>query len=173
MIMKTKHIALAVIVCLFGFSRKAEAQKEKMQVAIIYQLTKLVEWCPSGKQGNFIIGVVCDDHNLLNELNVLSGRMVSNQQIEVKKFDKLDEINTANILFVSNSKTCDLPTIVSQIGSSCTLIIADKIGAANEGAAISLFEKEGKISIEFNSKYANEHSLVINKRVLELAENIF
>jgi len=44
-----KPLALVLMLML---SINANAQKEKLQTALIYQLTRLVEWCPEGKQGN-------------------------------------------------------------------------------------------------------------------------
>ncbi|PKP36207.1 MAG: hypothetical protein CVT98_08635 [Bacteroidetes bacterium HGW-Bacteroidetes-15] len=171
--MKAKIIFTVMLMSLMGISQNLKAQHEKTQAAIIYQLTRLVDWCPTGKQGNFIIGVLCDEHNLLNELYALNGRMVSSQKIEVKKFTNINQVRTANILFVSNTKTCDLPKIITEIGNGCTLIIADKEGAAKEGAAISFIQKDGQLKFEFSSVYAEKHSLSINNKILDLAENVF
>jgi hypothetical protein len=171
--MKAKILLAAMLMSLLGMNQSVKAQHEKTQAAIIYQLTRLVDWCPTGKQGNFIIGVMCDEHSLLNELNCLNGRMVSSQKIEVKKFTSLNEVRSANILFVSNSRACDLPSIIAEIGNGCTLVIADKEGAASEGAAVSFIQRDGQIKFEFNSVYAEKHSLSINNKILDLAENVF
>ena len=124
---------------------KVLAQNQKLQTAIVYQLTRLIDWCPNGKQGNFTIGLLGDDEVLLNELNSLQGRKVIDQQIVIKNISSVQESGTVNILFVARTRTNDLPSIMSAIGSGCTLVVADKPGAAGEGAAISLVENNGRI----------------------------
>lgn len=173
--MRTKFILSAILAVLFitANGAKVQAQNQKLQTAIVYQLTRLIDWCPNGKQGNFTIGLLGDDEVLLNELNSLQGRKVIEQPIVIKKISSVQESGTVNILFVARTRTADLPGVMSAIGSGCTLVVADKPGAANEGAAISLVEGNGKIQFEINKTYAQNHSLTMSNKLFELASKVY
>ncbi len=149
------------------------AQIEKIQTAIIYQFTRQIEWCPSGKQGSFTIGVLSEDASILNELNSLQGRRVGEQAIEVKKLLSVQEAKNVNIVFVTKSKIDDLQQVLSGLGSSCTLVIADKPGAAGMGAGISFVEEGGRIQFEINKSFAEKHSLKVSNDLIKLAKNVF
>ena len=171
--MKTKILFPILLIGLAVFANPVKAQVEKIQTAFVLQLTRLVEWCPMGKQGNFTIGVLCDNPKILSELNSLQGKKVINQTIEVKKLSSVSEVKSVNIVFVSRDKISDLQSIIAAIGVNCTLIIADKPGAAGQGAAISFIEDNGRIHFEINASYAEKHSLRINNELVKLAKRVF
>lgn len=171
--MKTKLVTTFTLMLLMVFNQSLKAQNEKIQTAFIFQLTRLVEWCPSGKQGNFTIGVLSDDATLLAELNSLQGRKVVEQSIMVKKLNSASEVGNVNIVFISKSKIGELDAVISKIGSNCTLIVSDKAGAAKQGAAISFIDDGGKIQFEVNRAYADKYSLKMNDQLIKLAKNVF
>jgi len=171
--MRNKIIYPLLLTTLLVINGNVKAQSEKIQTAIIYQLTRLIDWCPNGKEGNFTIGVLGDDAILLNELNALKGRKVAEQSIEIKQLTDVNKAGTVNILFVSRTRISDLPKIMLAIGSGCTLVVADKPGAAGEGAAVSFVEKDGRIQFEINKTYAQTHSLTMNNKLIELATHVY
>jgi hypothetical protein len=171
--MKTKLLTLSLIIALM-VGNSAQAQNERLKTAIVYQFTRLIEWCPSGKQGNFIIGVYCDNKTFIEEINSLQGRSVANQMIEIKQITNPNNLASANIVLVSGLKIQDLPTIVSKVGQNCTLIIADLPGAAKEGVAgISFIEIDGKLRFDINKVYAETHSLTLSNDLMKMANSIY
>ncbi|HRX68800.1 MAG TPA: YfiR family protein [Tenuifilaceae bacterium] len=171
--MKTRIFFPIILATFFLGSISVNAQSYKIQTAFVYQLTRLIDWCPSGKQGNFTIGLFGNDANMLNELNTLKGRKVAAQSIEIIQINDLSQCGTVNILFVSRTKTSELQRIISAVGSGCTLVVADDPGAASKGAAISFLENNGKIQFEVNKSYAQKHSLTINNKLIELASTVY
>ncbi len=170
--MRTKTFILFLLVlCFKQFS--AFGQIEKVQTAIIYQLTRLIDWCPSGKQGNFTIGVLSDDPSILNELSALQGRRVGEQTIVVRKLSSAQEATSANIVFVARTRIHELPVVISGIGTNCTLVVADQPGAASQGAAISFIEEGGRVQFEVNKSYVERHSLKVSNDLMRLAKNVF
>jgi len=171
-----KHSKLGFLAFMFTFSSfLAQAQKEKLQTAFIFQLTRLIEWCPVGKQGNFVIGVLGDSPALMAELGALNGRKVVGQGIEVKVFSSVAEITSCNMLFIPNNRSGDLKAVVGKIGNNCTLIISDKAGAANQGAGISFvfLDDQSKIQYEINRNYMSKYSLNVNEQLFKLAREVY
>jgi hypothetical protein len=174
LILKSK-ITIPVLVGLLFFSTNALAQKERLQTAFIYQLTRLIEWCPDGKEGNFVIGVVGNAPELATELAALQTRRVGTQQIEIKNFASINDITTCNILFVPESIFGSIKDISSKVSKHCTLIISDRSGAALQGAGITLtyVEKVSKIEFEINRSYMNRNSLNVNSQLFTLATSVY
>lgn len=171
--MKTKYIIPVLLVGFLSLSKLAISQAERMQAAIIYQATRLIDWSQAAKQEHFIIGVLADNQTTLNELSVLNGRRVANQIIEVVKLTSIDEVKNANIVYVSRARANELQTIVRLAETSGTFVVVDKPGAVNLGAAISFVEDEGKVHFEINRSNAERNSLVINNNLYKLARNVF
>jgi hypothetical protein len=169
-----KPLALVLMLML---SINANAQKEKLQTALIYQLTRLVEWCPEGKQGNFVVAIVGNEPALLNELLALQVRRVATQQIEVKNFATIADITKANILFVPESLFDKVDQIAAKAGGSCTMIISDKYGSARRGAGadISLVynTRVSKLELEINRGNMRNKGFNVNDQLYNLATNIY
>jgi hypothetical protein len=171
--MKSKFLIVLFITGAFLYNGNVNAQNEKVHTAFIFQLTRLIDWCQDGKQGNFTIAVYGEDAKLLAELQSLQGRKVVDQTIVVKKFTNLSEVEKANIIFVSKTKIDEMSNVIAKLGSSCSLVISDKAGAAKQGAAISFIDVDGKIQFEINKSYADRYSLKVNDQLIKLAKNVF
>lgn len=169
------RLSAIIMVFLLFLSIDANAQKEKLQTAFIYQVTRLIEWCPEGKEGNFIIGVVGNEPALITELNALSARRVGSQQIEVKTFSSVGAITKANILFVPDSQFDNIGAIASKASGFCTLIVAEQSSAANKGAGISLVynTRQSKLEFEINRSYMRRNSFNVNEQLYSLATSIY
>lgn len=169
-----KPLALVLMLML---SINANAQKEKLQTALIYQLTRLVEWCPEGKQGNFVVAIVGNEPALLNELLALQVRRVGTQQIEVKSFVSIGDITKANILFIPESMFDNVEEITAKAGGECTMLISDKVGAARRGAGadVSLVynTRVSKLELEINRGNMRSKGFSVNDQLYNLATNIY
>ena len=179
--MKTKlviskaAIAPVAIAFLMFLGMNSFAQKEKLQTAFIYQLTRLIEWCPDGKTGNFIIGVVGNNPNLVTELGALKFRKVGEQPIEVKSFATLADVTKTNILFLPATRSSDVKEALNIVGTDCTLIISDQEGGVDMGAGVSIIflEESSKIQYEISKKYMTKHSLNVNDQLYKLATKTY
>lgn len=163
------------IVFLLIFSLSANAQKERLQTALIYQLTRLIEWCPDGKQGNFVIGVVGNDPTFLAEVQALKSRRVGNQEIEIKTFASAGDVTNANIIYVTSSEFANLRTIVNATANFCTLIISDQSGGADKGAGVSVVYNQsvGKLELEINRAYMRKKSLNVSDQLFSIASKVY
>jgi hypothetical protein len=172
----TKSIPVLASIFLLFISTNLNAQsKERLQTAFIYQLTRMIEWCPDGKQGNFVIGILNGDQVFINELMTLQTRRVGAQQIEIVSYSSIDNITKPNILFVPNAHFDNVSQISSKVSGFCTLIISDRSGSANRGAGISLnFDSSQQgIVFEMNRKYMSDRSLNVNNQLTNLASRVY
>ncbi|MDD3891277.1 MAG: YfiR family protein [Bacteroidales bacterium] len=169
------RISAFTTVFLLLLSIDANAQKEKIQTAFLYQITRLIEWCPEGTEGNFIIGVVGNEPAISSELNVLAARRVGSQQIEIKTFSSVAAITKANILFVPESQFNNINEIVAKTSDFCTLIVAEQYGATKKGAGISIVynSRLSKLEFEISKSYMRRNSLNVSNQLYDLATSIY
>ena len=169
---RAKFIVLSGLLIL---SINVSAQKEKLQTAFIYQLTRLIEWCPEGKEGNFVIGVLGNEPTLMAELTALTVRRVGNQQIEIKTFAGISNIEAVNIIFVSNAHFDDIKEVSVKVGNHCTLIVSERTGGANKGAGVSIIynEKLAKLELEINKGYMKRKALNVNDQLYSVASTVY
>ncbi len=167
-------IKLAAFVVILMTSINSYAQKAKLQTAFIYQITQLIEWCPDGKEGNFTIGVLGNEGELMSELNALNNRRVGTQQVEVINIADLSGLSKTNILFVPQSQFNNIDQVTSRVSGFCTLIISDRPDSVTRGAGISIVydERHGRLVLEINTRYMRANSLNVNRRLIDLASNV-
>jgi hypothetical protein len=169
-----KPLALGLMLMV---SINVNAQKEKMQTALVYQLTRLVEWCPEGKQGDFVVAVVGNEPTLLNELLALQVRRVGAQQIQVKNFASINDITRVNILFVTESQYDNIEQITAKVDGFCTLVVSDKDGSARRGAGagVSVWYdfRVSKLEMKINRGYMNEKGFNVSDQLYNLATNVY
>lgn len=172
-----KIVRPLILLTVMLLSITVNAQKEKMQTAFIYQITRLIEWCPEGKEGNFVVAVVGDEPELLGQLLALQVRRVGNQQIEVKSYPNVNAVGKANILFVPKSQIDLVNQIAEKAGGACTLIVSDVESTARNGAGagISLVfnVREGKLEFYVNRSYMSDRSFSVNSQLYDLATRVY
>jgi hypothetical protein len=139
------------------------------QAIFIYNFTRLIEWPAEVKTGDFIIGIY-GSGDLFDQLKTYTnGKVVGTQPIKVVKFNYVTEITKCHILFVTFSKTKDMPTIAGVVSSNKTLIIAEKKGALNEGAAINFVIVEDKLKFEVKVSNATKNGLKVHSNLENMA----
>lgn len=144
-------------------------QEAKYKSVFIYNFTKHFEWPVSYRSGNFVIGVL-GNPIIISELeNVTSGKKAGNQTIVVEKYKDVSEIGKCHILFIPSNKSKDMAEVIQKIGTNPSLIVTEKDGMAQQGAAINFIIQEGKIRFELNKNTVNKHGLKISSYLETLA----
>lgn len=166
-----KRTILTLTVALLFFL-EVKAQKEKIQAAYIYQFTKLIEWCPSYKSGDFVIGVL-GNSAIVGELSALKGKTVASQTIVIKTYSQVSEIDKCNILFLPSVKSDQLASVNVKIANNCTLVVTEKSGMAKEGSSINFIEEGGKVLFEINKAALSKHSLPASAKLITLAKVVY
>ena len=145
------------------------AQSEKLQTVFIYNFTKHIEWPQNMRSGDFIIGVI-GNSPITDELETLAkSRKVGNQPIVVKKYRDTDEIGSCHILYIPPGRSGDIGSIINQVKGYNTLIITDKKGLANAGAAINFVVDGSKQKFELKKSNATKYGLKVSSDLERLA----
>lgn len=146
----------------------ANGQTDRVKALFIYNFTKYIEWPDAAKQGPFIITVL-GEASLFDQLVInTSTRKVSTQQIVVKRYDNIADVEKCHILFISQSKSDNLKEALNLVKNWYTLVITEAHGLINSGAGLNLINKDGKQTFEINTEYLEAKKLVYNSTLIQL-----
>ena len=168
--MKKIVIPFLLAIVLF-YSNSVKSQEIKFKSLYLYNFTKYVGWPIEAKTGDFIIGIL-GSNSIFNMVNqIATGKMAGSQKIVVKKFAKPDELTHCHILFVSYNKggTSSMETIIGNVGSKSTLIVAERDGATKKGAAINFVIRNEEMKFELSKPNAFKQKLQISSNLEKLA----
>lgn len=147
----------------------AQTSIPQAQAIFTYNFTRLIEWPGDYKTGDFVIETY-GNGEFYNEIkNYVKDKSVGSQKIVVKNVSNIDEIGKCHILFVNFGKAKEIPSIISKIGSSKTLIISDKRGSLDDGAGIYFAIIEDKLKYEVKASNITRMGLKYNSILENMA----
>jgi hypothetical protein len=165
-----KKTLFTIIIALF-FSSVAYMQSTipKAQTMFIYNFSRLIEWPPSARSGNFVIGVFGATEITMELELYTKGKKVGTRDIVIQRYKALEEISGCHILFVPFEKTKRMPEILNQVNGKSTLIITEKSGALSEGAAINFLLIEDKLKFEIKPENASKYGIKLSAKLQEMS----
>jgi predicted nuclease of restriction endonuclease-like RecB superfamily len=167
-----RKIRLPVFFLLVLLSQQGRAQEEKYIGLFVYNFTKFFDWPAEAKGGDFVI-IVLGHESVARELKVLSSqKKVGTQNIVVRALSDHAEIGKCQIIFVGFWHSRYLPEIIEKLKPESCLIITEKDGLLQQGAAINFLIHENAIKFELKKSNATTHNLKIDPRIAELALNV-
>lgn len=144
------------------------SQNEKFKALFMYNFTKYIEWPSSQRSGDFIIGVL-GSSILSDELKTIAGKQkVGSQNIVVKVFNTVENIENCHIIYIPPSKSSQLSSVLSKISGKNTLVITDKDGLANQGAGINYVLDGDKLKYEVSKNNIEKKGLIVSSSLLAL-----
>ncbi len=169
------RLSLAVVLgfCLPAAVTGQGAEEYALKAAVIYNITKFVEWPPEAftSPSDRITICVLGENPFGDALNqAVTGKAHDGRMFAVRKVPDASAVNGCQILFVSSSERARFRTILESVPSRGTLTIGDTEGFASQGGIVNLKVESGKIRIRINVGVAEQQKLRISSRLLGLAE---
>ncbi len=148
---------------------QTEAEESNLKAAFIYNFTRFVEWDPSSISTDFVIGVI-GNSSIDGPLEEISKtRMVNSKKIIIKHFEKPEDVDKCNILFIPKNVKIQLSDFLTKTEGKSILIISEKQGYASKGAGINFVIIDNKLKFEANTKAINTAGLKVSAQLLKLA----
>jgi hypothetical protein len=164
-----KKIVTTLIALLLASAAYMQTSIPKAQTLFIYNFSRLIEWPANYRTGNFIIGVL-GTSDIATELELYTkGKKVGIQNIEIVRYKLPAEIQQCHILFITFSKTKLMPEINGMINGKSTLLITEKSGALDVGAAINFVILEDKMKFELKADNASKYGIKFSSKLQEMA----
>jgi hypothetical protein len=140
-----RSIVVVVAFAMIGFllTNTAVAQKTKYQSIFIYNFSKYIKWSDNVNDGKFVIGILghSDIQNDLESM-VAAKKQRNGMNLEIRNQNSISEVGDCNLLYVNNKFCNRLDEINASLSGKPSLIVTDKSGMAQKGAAINFIEKD-------------------------------
>ncbi len=148
----------------------AVSSEYKLKAALIYKLTRFVEWPrESWQRTDFGICILGRD-DFGSALDALESRNVHGLPIRIRRLVQSDAVDSScQILFVSESKRPFLRSILTSLEGQPILTIGDLDGFAEKGGIIEFVRGRQRIGFRINLQQANRAGLKIAAPLLELS----
>ena len=143
-----------------------------LKAAIIYKLTKFVEWPWSGSDDKPEFFTICllGDDDFGSALDALEGRTAADLSIRINRFAQSDAIDErCQMLFISASKQAFLSPILKGLHDKAILTLGDTENFAAMGGIVQFTREQNRIGFKINLKSARRSKLEIASPLLDLA----
>jgi hypothetical protein len=148
----------------------AQSSVAKAQAVFLYNFTLNIEWPLDYRKGDFVIGVY-GPADVINELtSYLKDKTVGNQPFKVVKYNTLENIGRCHILFIPFGKSNEMPAIIGRIGNNRTLLVGEKNGIIQAGAAVNFLVVDDRLKFELKPANASKYGLKVLSQLEKLAD---
>lgn len=151
----------------------AGPDESTVKALFVYNFTKQIEWPAHVMNTPKFVIVVLGSSPVKERLNtVLKGRRIFDKPVEVKEVQSIEDIQPAQILYVSKSQSTKLPKILEQMDDKGILIITEEKGMAAKGSCINIIQKDETLKFELNDASIKRQGLKVSNQLYNLAVTI-
>lgn len=168
--MRLKKILFLLSFCFVAGSVEAQSlvPEQNLKAAFIYNFTKYIDWSDYNNSSVFVIGVIGPSPIIMSLNEIARTNTVNNKRIIIKLYNKPEEIDYCNILFIPQKNPYPLQSILDRINKG-TLTISEENGFAKQGTAFNFVVKNDKLKFETNLKALYLADLKAGSQLLKLA----
>lgn len=148
--------------------------RSPVKALYLYNFATLIDWPSEYRKGEFIIGVYGNRDGVYENLkSKYEGKAIGSQEIVIKNYTSVSQIaDKAHILYVTPSNSSSISDLNSKVKGKSTLLVTEKDGYLNKGAAINFVLAGTSQKFEISKSNAQKHKLVIADRLLKLASKV-
>jgi hypothetical protein len=147
--------------------------RSPVKALYLYNFATLIDWPSEYRKGDFVIGVYGNKEGVYENLkSKYEGKDIGSQEIVIKSYTSISQVEKAHILYVTPQQSSSISSLNSKVKGKSTLVVTEKDGYLNKGAAINFVLKGTSQKFEINKSNAKKHKLVIADRLLKLASKV-
>jgi hypothetical protein len=162
-------VAASIPQILHGEASASRAYEVK--AAFVYNFAKFIEWPPEAFADETVPITLCilGHSQLGNALETIKGKPIKGRILEIKYAAKDTSLQACHMLFISASERTHLAEIFASLKVRPVLTIGDMKRFAHTGGMINFFMTNNRIRFEINLDRAEQASLKISSKLLNLA----
>ncbi len=147
----------------------------KLKAVFLFNFVQYVEWPDSAfenAESPLIIGVlgVNEFDGALEE--TVANEIVNHRKLEVRYYNSMADVTNCQVLYISDSESGKLKTILLQLKDRPVLTVSDIEDFTSRGGMIYFVKESGKIRFHINLGVAKRKSLNISSKLLHLARKV-
>jgi hypothetical protein len=150
----------------------------QVKAAYLFNFLKFVEWpddLSADLHGKWVIGVVGENPFGDELTQVVSGKVLEGRSLQVRRFVSFastEDLRACHILFISASEKKRLPSILSALGASSVLTVADMENFNASGGMIQFVMEDGSVRFAVNVSTTTRARLKVSSKLLSLARAV-
>lgn len=149
-----------------------QSREYAIKAAFLLNFAQFIQWPASAfanDKAPIVVGVLGDDPfgSVLEQ--TFQGESVNGRRLVVKRSHRLDDLKSANLLFVSQSEKDRVADILGSLKGASVVTISETPGFAQSGGIINFYIDDNKIRFEVNLGAAQRANLQISSQLLERA----
>lgn len=156
----------------FTLTMTAKAQMAQFQALYIYNFAKNIAWPAEDSQKDLVVTVI-GDNDLISELNKLAQtKKIANRKLVVKEAPVVNGLAKSDIIYLGESKSAQIATLVANQKGNRTLIVSGKQGHCANGAGVSFVMNGAKLGFEISSNNISSGGLQVSQKLLNLGTEV-
>jgi hypothetical protein len=166
-----KKILALILFTILTCAVKAQTTNYQVHSLFVLNIAKYSTW-PSNT-GEFHI-VVFGKSKMYDELvKQVSGKNINGSIIKVTQTDNVDEIGSAQIVFLADGKSNNLSDIMKATDGRSIMVIAEREGLFKKGAGFSFVVMENNtLRYDINNAELEKRNIKISKNLAGLANSV-
>lgn len=146
-----------------------------VKAAIVYNLTKFVEWPGDWEVSNQSRVNICviGNSELLNTGEIFRAASTPKLTLSLVKIDRANSTSQrCHIVFIGRGESGNTETILAQLKNSPVLTVSDTDNFVERGGMIGMLLVEGHVKLAVNLRSAQHMQLRVDAQLLELAHKV-
>ena len=142
--------------------------------AFLLNIAKYATWPPqafSDAAAPIVIGIAGDDPFGAMLDRIVSGRIINDRKVIVRRSKKPADLRGAHVVFISASESDRAAAICASLAESGALCVGDTEGAA-ASTAINFSVESGRIVFSVNLAAVRKSNVGISSKLLQLAKSV-
>jgi hypothetical protein len=148
----------------------------RLKAVFLFNFAKFVEWpgadsveSAAGHSSQVLsIGILGEDP-FGDAFDAIEGQWVGGRRLEIKRADRLRDLEACQILFVPSAEEKRLERVAIHFQGRNALLVGETQGFALRGGMINFYYQGNKIRFEVNVDAIEETDLKISAKLLKLA----
>lgn len=164
--------SLVIVGLVLTVSSFAKAQMAQFQALYIYNFAKNINWPAEDAQKELVVTVI-GDNELVGELSKLAQtKKIGARKVVVKESATVNGLAKSDIIYLGESKSSNIATLVSNQKGNKTLIVSGKKGHCASGAGVSFVMNGAKLGFEISNNNISTAGLQVSKKLLDLGTEV-
>jgi hypothetical protein len=167
---------LAILLAVLGGLRVGAqpiSHEYELKAVLIYNFAQYTDWPTNAFESvdsPFVIGILGNDPFGGSLETTVENETIAGRTFLVKHFSTVAEIQTCHILYIGQSETKRLGTVLAGLKGRPILTLSDIENSAYAGVCVRFLTVNNKIRLRINVDSLSADNLVMSSKILRLAE---
>jgi YfiR/HmsC-like len=144
-----------------------------VKAVFLLNFAQFIDWPPEAfpdPEAPFVIGILGADPFRRTLEDVVRNETLRDRKVVVRRFQRVEDLGSCHILFISTSEERALPRIVTELKGRPILTVSEIEDFAQAGGMIRFYIPDAKVRFRINNEAARAAHLMISSKLLRLAE---